>query len=382
MKKNLGRLLFILCIMQIHLYANTIASYTLKASKYTAVVKEPIKIIFLAKQEDYTDHMFFSVKPKENKNYEIHLLNKTTNDKKYHNSTTTFVYIIFPLQEGKISVNFDFYANTASDKAIAQSYVADHDDSVGIQTAEKKITVKPLELTIKPLTETVDLVGDFTLQTAINKTEVNSYDDVNIIYTLKGNGYNNKKINLLHDIKNVHIFSEISNSYMKLSEKGFAYERKFIYALSSKRDFTIPEVNLKAYSPRTHKYYKLLSKAYIIQVTPIDTTTLLDTEDAPISKHLIDFRGLQEFIIYFLVFFSGFLTAKLVQINIPWRKKENKLSNIQQTKEPKELILVLINNYKNRNIEGFITQLEDLAYNHSVKKSFTEIKKEVIDNFQ
>ena len=380
MKKSLGKTVFLFLLIQASLVANELATYTLTTTKHSANIKEPIEITFTAKQKDHTDHMYFLLEPKESPDYEIHLLKKFIDDKTYHASKTEFRYILFPLKSGKIKVNFNFTIQTASDRAVAQSFVEDHDDNVAIQMSNKKIALKPLTLIVKELTQTVDLIGDFTLKSQINKTNTTSYDDISLIYTLQGKGYPPKDIALLNKIDNVTLFTEEENVYNKLTIDGYAIQRKYIYALSSKNNFSIPAIQLQAYSPTKHKFYTLKTPKHNITVTAIDTKTLLDTKEAPVSKELINIAQIKQLFIYVLIFISGFVSAKLGESHLFRKKKEKRLHDIQQASSPKELILLLINKYANKDISRYIKDLEALEYHKNPSLSFNDIKKIILQD--
>ena len=377
MKKSLGNIFLLLIMIQTYLSASQLATYKLTANKDDVFVKEPLKIEFVAKQQNHTDNMFFLLKPKNNKNYEIELLQKTIKDKKHHNTQTTFTYILFPLVAGDITVSFDFTIQIASDKAVAQSYVDDHDDSIAIQMINKQITIKPLHIHVKNIPANAKLIGDFTLNSTQIQKEVTKYDDISVIYTIKGTGYKNDLKDILPDISDVTKFSEIKNISSKLTKAGYETKKIYTYALSCKKDFTLPALNIQAYSPKKHKLYTLYTKASKIKVKPIDPNLLRDKKDFPKDDDLFEYQSIKKFIIYLSIFCLGFITAKIKGISLQKHKNNNKFHDIKQTKSAQELILVLINNYKDEDLNIYIDKLEQLAYNNS-KSSFTQIKGEIL----
>lgn len=380
MKKNLGKIILLLLWLQASLLANNLASYSLSTTKQSAFLNEPIEITFSAQQKDHTNHMYFLVEPKKSPDYEIHLLKKVIDDKKYHTSKTEFRYILFPLKSGIITVDFDFTIQTASDSAVAQSFVEDHDDNVAIQMSNKKVKMKPLTLTIKKFTQQVDLIGDFTLKSQLNKKTTTAYEDISLIYTLQGKGYISNKLELLKSIKDVTLFSEKNDIYNRLTTGGYMINRKYIYALSSKKNFTIPAIVLQAYSPKKHQFYTLKTPKYDIVVNAIDTKTLLDTKEAPSSKEFINSTAIKQFFIYTLIFIAGYISAKLGESTLFGRKKEKRLDDIRTASSPKELILLLLNKYATSDISRYIKDLETLEYQKETTLSFNKIKKSILEN--
>ncbi|WP_457744347.1 hypothetical protein [Sulfurimonas sp.] len=376
MKKNLGKIVLFVLLLFLPLHAEKLASYTMTMSKKEAFVKEAVEIIFQAKQKNHATHMLFFLKPKKSNDYKIYLLEKETKELSYHNSMTTFRYILFPLKAKKITVAFNFTIKTASDQAVKQAYIADHDDSIAINMNKKNIAITPLILQAKKLKKDVDLVGDYTLHTKIDKQTINQYESVNLFYRLQGEGYNEVNLTLLPKIPHITQFFETDHDSLKLTKDGFFTKQRFIYSMSAKKDFTIPAVTLRVYSPQKNSYYRLQVPSYKIKVKKIPIATLLDKEEYPQTKPLINLEAIKHFFIYILIFLTGFITAKISE-NIPIRKEKKKqFQDIKESETPKELIILLLNNYRNKDIDSFIEQLEKLEYKG--EGNFKAIKKDII----
>ncbi len=377
MKKNLGKTILFL-IFPFLLSANTsLATYSLTSNKKDVYTKEAVEITFTAVQKDHTDEMFFFLEPKKSDNYEIELLDKITKTSSYHSQTTTFKYLFFPLKKGDINVNFDFTIKVASDDAVAQIYTGGRNNVKGIDTTDTKVKLNPLHIHVKDFKEKVDLVGDFTITSKIQNTQINQYGSANIRYYLSGIGYNQKDLDILKKIDGVNIFSEVNDDILNNTKEGHTIKREFSYALISKKDFKIPSITLKAYSPKHHKYYTLSTKEYDIKVSAIDPKTLLDDKSFPETTSY-DFTLLKDIFIAFVIFAAGFLTAKFTS-NIEFKKpaKREKYQDIKDAKTPKELIFILLQNYQNKDVQNYIDKLELLEYKKS-DKSFKEIKEEIL----
>ena len=376
MKKSLGSLLIWLVLATL-LQAGQLASYKLTAKKTHLYQKEGVEISLVAKQLDHTDNMFFLLHPKKSDAYEIVLLHKTIDDKKYHDTTTTFTYLLFPLHSGEIEVDFDFIVQTASDRAVAHSFVDDHDDSIAIQMTNTPMPVKPLKLTVEPIDEDVVLVGDFTLSEKIDRTSMNQYESINLIYTLQGKGYDEKQLKLLEELQGVTIFSDTNTLLNKATPMGYDIQREYIYALSAKESFTIPAISLKAFSPTTKQYYTLTTPSHAIKVEHIDTAKLLDEEESPLSKHLIDFAKFKEYGIYLLLFLMGYITAKIQKPQIKRKEKSAQYLAIQAADTPKKLLMTLINQHLESRFDDAMQLLEEMVYNET-PHNFQKIKKSIL----
>lgn len=379
MKSTLGKAIFLFMLFGISLLGSTqLASYKLTTNKKSVYIKEPLLITFTTKQKNHSDNMFFSFNILKSPNYEIKLLHKTIQDKGYHNTITTFEYILFALKKETLHVNFDFIIRTASDKAVKQSYVDDHDNSIGISTYNTKVKIRPITIKIKKLSKDVDLVGDFRLNSQIDTTEIDQYGAVNLHYILTGKGYKEPHLNILNkQIKNVTIFSKIKDNLSKLTKDGYIINTEYIYALTAKNDFTIPALSLEVYSPTKNRYYTLHTKPYTIKVKKINMTELIDKTEAPKSNNFINIQAIKEFFIYALLFLSGFLAAKLSQKSFSRSNKKAKYEDIKSTKSVKELLTLLIMHYQDRGLEDYILKLES-KINDKYPLKLSKIKKDIL----
>ena len=377
MKYTLGRILLFLLLINSFAYAE-LATYTLKADKKTAYVKEPIVVTFIAKQKEYTDHMFFSLEPKTSDDYKIVLLKKEIADKSAHNSIATFTYLLFPLKAKKIEVDFDFLVKTASDKAIKQSYVDDHDDSIAISTYDTHMPTKALQIEVKPIKDNVDLVGDFKLTSSIDKKQITQFEELNVHYQLVGKGYRVKGLTLLHKTdKNITLFQDTHDTIDKPTKEGYIIKKEYIYALSAKKSFTVPSITLHAYSPSQERYYTLSVPKQEIKVLPIDTKKLLENKEYPTRKHF-DITPYKNAFVAILLFIAGFITAKLSD-KIEFTKKKVLFEDIKKAQTPQALILILLQKYHTKNINKFIDILEQIQYDKdNTKTTLKEIKESII----
>ncbi|MFT7859522.1 MAG: hypothetical protein ABXS93_01160 [Sulfurimonas sp.] len=374
MKNNLGSILFLL--LSTMLAASTdLAEFSLSTNKKEAFIKEAVEITFTAKQKDHTDVMFFFLTPHKSDDYEIKLLNKKTTHLSYHNYTTTFTYLLFPLKAKKLSVDFDFTIKVASDKAVAQVYEGSRDNTKWIDTTDTTIDIKPIYIDAKKHSQHVDLVGDFTLTSKLLKDEITQYDAANISYRLNGSGYKDESFELIDTLPDVKIFKEKTDAYAKATKEGYKINREYAYAFVSKKSFTIPEIVIDAYSPTKKEYYTISAKAQDITVTTIDPATLIDDKEFP-KEQKRDLTLYKNIFYAVLLFMAGYLSAHLVK-SIDIKRKAKKFDDIKQAESAKKLILVLLQNYKTEDVKQFIDELELLEYKKG-DKSLKEIKADIL----
>lgn len=235
------------------------------------------------------------------------------------------------------------------------------------------IDVKPLTLHVKEYTKDIDLIGDFQLRSSIDTTQVSQYETTNIHYTLYGEGYAYTPT-LIKEIEDVDIFSDIDKSHSKLSAKGHNIKYLYTYALSAKEDYVVPSITLQAYSPTRNEYYTLQAPSYSVHVNKIDINKTLDKEESPQQGEFINIESVKQFLIYILIFISGYISAK---ISFSINSKRRDFQDVHEAKDAKKLLMVLLNNYKNKNIEGYIQALEGIAFAKE-SGSFQKIKKELL----
>ena len=378
MKKNLGKL-FLLLLLPVLLFGQKeLATHTLSANKESAYIKEAVAITFTAVQKDHEDVMFFFLNPKKSDAYDITLLNKATKKIGYHNYTTTFTYLLFPLKEGKIKVDFDYTIKTASDDAVAQVYIGSRDNVKWIDTVDTIMPTQSVILSIKPLAKDIELVGDFKLTAALKNNTIDQFSTAHIVYTLNGVGYVNKTFAPLKKIDKATLFNDTLDRAFKTTKNGQVLEREYIYAISGDDDFTIPKIKIKAYSPRSHTYYTLEELAHDITVSKIDPNTLLDEKEFPKAQS-VDFSWLLNAVIALCIFIAGFISAKLsTDIRLPWRINRERFKDIKESKDAKALLIVLLNKYNTIAMQPYVAQLEVIAYKKININNFKKVKKEII----
>jgi len=373
MKNTLGNII-LFTLLSIALNANELAEFNLTANKTSPYVKEAVEITFKAHQKERNDVMFFFLTPKKSNDYTIVLLQKEAKELDYHEKEAEFHYLLFPLKSGEIYVDFDFIIKVASDDAVAQVYTGSRDNVKWIETDDTKIVLSPLKLNVKALEKNVDLVGDFTINSKIDKTKAIAYENINLKYNLKGIGFDKFEHEPLEKLQGVEIFQEIITHNNKATKDGYKIQKEFNYALIADKNFTIPSKTLFCYSPKKKHYYQLNTKAYTITIDSLPQSKLIDKREYPQREDYSE--NFKNFIIYILIFIAGYITAK---INLPLHLKNKlKYKDIKESTSAKELLYILMHSYSDKNLEHYYNLLEDIAYNKKAKKSFSKIKREIL----
>ena len=379
MKNTLGKILFLWLISSTYIYAqeNPLAVFELTTNKTDPYIKEAVEITFKARQKDHEDVMFFFVTPKKSDNYKIVLLNKDAKDIAYHDKESIFSYLLFPLKSGDIDVKFNFTIKVASDEAVAQVYRGSRDNVKWIETTNTKVDIEPLKLHVKLLKHDVDLVGDFKLSSKIQKTKVSAYESTNIKYFLEGIGYDEFTIKPIDDISGINLFLDINKHFNKATKDGYKIQREYNYALLANKDYTINSKSINCYSPKDGRYYTIKTKEYKITVEKTDISNLIDKDEYP--KQTNYFKSIKEYLVYILIFFIGYISAK---IDIKTKRSKKEYEDITNAQDAKELLYVLINNYNDKVDKGYLKVLEEIVYKGSSSYTFKDIKKIVLKSIK
>ncbi len=137
----------------------------------------------------------------------------------------------------------------------------------------------------------------------------------------------------------------------------------FNYAFFSGKDFIIPSVEIKCFSPLKKKYYMLKTSAQTIKVSLVDVKNLLDEKDS-YPTTAFDWEDLLPYLNSFLFMLAGFIIAKLDLIQYlkkSQKQKDPMHQKIKESKDEKTLLRVLLSSTSPK-YRPFIQQLEDSIY--------------------
>ena len=383
MKKNPGNFTFfqiLFFVLPLLLFAEADFKYELQVNKNTAFVNEPILLTFKVWQKNLKKKLiFFEFTPIENRLVYISKMLKEDVIKEAGRQINIFQYLIFPKKAGKIVINFDFWIKTISKERLSDSNMGDFMRTKAIETIDKKIEVKPLNLDIKPLPKKVSLVGDYELKVSIDKNQTEVQSPIYLTLILKGVGVLPKNINLKPDVENVRVFDDEPKVSIQYEKDGVHYEGEFSYALLSEKDFKIPEIKIEGFSYTKNRVYQLKSSPLSISVKEPKLNSLIDERDNPKSIYE-SFSNIREWFVYILIFASGYISAILVSSirKFGYKRKEgnNFKKEVKSAKDAKTLLKLLLKEDSLR-CRVWIGKLEIEVYQGG-KSNLKEIKKEIL----
>ncbi len=378
MRNNLGSLLLWVALLLNTLYAHDGFTTKFTLDKETPYLKEAVVMQLDIEQTDHSKVMLFKFSPKQSDRYEFHRLDIQKEDS-YHAAKIHYSYLIYPLQAGKVEIEFDLLEMITTDEKVAFSFSGDRDNTRGLHTTDVPITLAPLTLNVKALPKGTQLVGDFKLSYDIKKESADAYEPLPIKITIKGEGYPP----LLHTLipqepKKYSIFAGKVKVKSLKSTQGNRSEVHYPFALSAKESFTLDTINLQAFDPKRAVAYRLTIPKQHFTIKQPDRETLLDKYDSP-KRLQSDWGWLFTFMSYVVVFIAGFLSAKSLKYSLKLKHSEVKdafFTQVEHTKTHKELLALLLATDSQR-YEHAIELLEQSIYNKK-KISLEKIKKELL----
>ncbi|RRS30860.1 MAG: hypothetical protein P794_05650 [Epsilonproteobacteria bacterium (ex Lamellibrachia satsuma)] len=236
-------------------------SLHLRADKKSVIVGEPLLVtvffslrngVRLSENPQYSKPEFkgFFVKEiKEEKAY-----------RKGDQQIQELRYILTPEAEGNFTVG----------PATAKIGVADRSrqDIFGrfFGTNWTSIASNTVNIEVKPAPKDVDLVGNFTIQSSIDKKNVKANKPVNLTVKIEGEGSLEDLDFPNYEIDGVTVYSDDAKIETRIMAGSLKSTYVKSFAFISDHDFSIPARSFSVYNPKTRKAVMLKIPAYEIKV--------------------------------------------------------------------------------------------------------------------
>jgi len=380
MNHTLGRPWLILCFI-ISLLSFLQAedfTYDLNVSKQHPYVKESILLTFDVKQTNHDIVLLFDFDLVKSKSYSYQRVDIQETGKS-HALHIRYDYLVYPLHDGEIDIQFKLRKKVTTDDSVAYSFSGDRDNVKGLITKNYDVNLSPFTLDVKPLPKETLLVGNFTLDYTLKKTKAHAYEALPFNLTLKGEGYPPLLDQIFPKDINFTLFTEKPQINTLSSRQGTHSTVNYAMALSHNKDFMLPAISLKAFNPHSQKTYTLHIPQQIFKITDINKTTLVDKTDIPpLLKE--DWNWIKTLFLYLIIFISGYLTATSIQWKRKPRKKETihpLMEKIKLATNEKDLLQILMAD-NSQHFSHCIKTLEDSLYANG-KISLRKVKKEALE---
>ncbi len=242
---------------------------TLSSDKKELYVGETFDVTLTFKQKNDVSAVDSEFTPPELKGLWVR---KESEPKRYQDdkhTVTKVVYRVAPQRAGALKI-------TKAQMRVASRNSRENSWGAWIPTLKwKTYFSNELNLDVKPLPSGVDLVGNFTINTTLQKREIKANEALNVIVEVQGEGNLEDVKSFKQNVDGAAVFDEkrvISGT--KLTQK---------IAFVAERDFVVPAFSLSYFDTRT-KEIKTISTKEI----PVKVKNGKVTEELVLKKNSID----------------------------------------------------------------------------------------------
>ncbi len=379
LKHSLGKFI-IICLHIAWLYADDF-DYKISVDKHQPYVKEAVLVSIEVKQSNHDIILLFDFDLKKSETYSFQRVGIQEVDD-YHASQIRYTYLVYPLQAGKVNIQFKLIQKATSDESVAYSFSGDRDNVKSLVTRDTPIDLPPVIIDVKPLPKGTKLVGDFILDYQVNTHEAEAFEPLPLHISIQGKGYPPVLIDILPTSEHFTHFSETPFVHPYVNNKSEENKVSYAIALSSDTNFSLEDISINAFNPFTEKSYTLSIPKQSFTIHSIDNSTLVDSIDNP-SPVTLDWSWFETFLSYLLVFFAGYLSA----FSRKWNREKNSIENehpvkekIQASKTHKQLLQLLLSKDATY-FSSPIKKLESTLYKEA-NISLHTIKQEAIERLK
>jgi len=319
---------------------------------------------------------------------------KELNPQKSQNNYTQYVeqevkYLLFPQKAGSIQVEpLKIGVTTIKNNSYGKTFY------LSSPTVTTPVYSNGLEIDVKPLPKGINLIGNFTIKSTIDKSSIDQGDAISYKLYIEGRGNIDDLDEVVVDIPNTIIYDNPSKKEYNIKDNLYGGKYTKTYSLIGKESFTIPSIELKYFDNKTNSVKIIKTKEYRIKVNTKEVKKSkleIAAPTKPLSSNLeqkvtvVKISNKNNIIFFTLGFLSAILLASIYFF---WRKKETKkseiplLKKVRTTKTPNELfkiLLVYIN--IDKELDKIIYKLEKLSQEDykKEKRNILKVLKELIE---
>jgi len=258
-------------------------------------------------------------------------------------------------------------------------------------TKDVNIYSNELNFDVKALPSNIKLVGDFEIETTIDKQKVKHGEAISYKLKIKGTGNIDDIPDIKLPIKDVTIYENKPEIKTYISNDKYEGTYEKVYSIIPNKSFTIPSINFEFFDKEQQKVISKTTKSYDIEVEDAekreevvlekakDENKVLETKEIIVEK--ISFKDRVMFFI-FGVLFTVLVFSIYFYINRYKNIKKEELKplskKVKETKTKIELIKILAVYMKiDSRLDELIYQLEKVEDVNIIKKQILKILKEL-----
>jgi len=262
-------------------------------------------------------------------------------------------YLLFPQKPGKIELGpLKIGVVTASNNARRGFFLSSSTETTPVYSNK-------INININPLPQDINLIGDFSIKSTIDKTVIDQGEAVSYKLYIQGRGNIDDLDEVEINIPSTTIYDNPSTKKYDIENNLYGGKYSKIYSIVGKEDFAIPSIEIKYFDKKTKTVKTVKTKKYEIKVNPksikkskLEVSDILPNEEkttvsnSTIEKTAIVLLTYEEKIIYFL---SGLIVGVVCFFIFSFLKNRNKstknvtlLQRMKKTKTQDELFKLLI----------------------------------------
>ena len=300
--------------------------YQITPSKTDPYCKEPILLRIDLNQTNPAVVLLFHFKVNESADYRVRPLSAQHNDTLHHTQLSN-LYELYPLKTGEINVTFTLVKRVTNDAKVRYFSSGDRDDFKKLETEDTPIDLPPLKLQVRPLPPGTQLVGDYTLSYSLKTQSAEAFAPIPLEITLKGRGYPPEITQLFPKSDRYRLFAQKPQITHYSTPNGTQIKAVYLYAVSAKEDFDLPEVRIGAFDPFRQRTYTLTLPSHHFTIQSVDREQLVDTHDTPPPLQW-DLSWVWHLLGYLSAFVAGGMSALL------WQRRRATVPSSEPTSDP------------------------------------------------
>jgi hypothetical protein len=290
-------------------------------------------------------------------------------------------YILFPQKSGKLDIGPLKIESVVSQNRYNTGFF------VTAPTKRTKVYSNKIALNVKPLPQNVKLIGDFSIDATIDKTNVKEGEAVSYKLTINGRGN-------VDDIDEVRLNIADATVYENPSEKKYDFENNLYGGVYTKafsivptKSFTIPEISLSYFDKETKSVKTIKTKSFDIKVErqekKVTKLEVADNEPKAVDRsnksQTIQIAHNEKILYFLLGLVVGVIgVVFIVNLKKKTRKQEETalIKTVRKAKTQNELLKIMVVFIKiDEDLDKMIFTLETKLDS----EQFKSIKKQIID---
>ena len=383
-KPHLGNIYIFFVLLFVSFSQAKDFTYAFKVDNTEPYVKEAVLLTLDVNQTNHNIVLLFDFDLQKSESYSFQRIDIEEIDA-YHAAQIRYTYLVYPLKEGKVDITFKLTQKATTDESVAYSFSGDRDNVKTLETKDSKIVVAPLSLNVQALPKGTEIVGDFKVNYKIKTLKGNPYEPLPLQVSIQGKGYPPIFNTLLPLDGNFTRFTEVPEVKTVSTKQGTYSTVTYPMAVSHNKDFTLRELDIQVFNPKTKKRYTLLVPAQHFHIEDVNSSLLLDKVDSPSASDK-DWSWVQRFLNYLLVFLAGMITAFIYKEGKQRLKPRGDnphhvlIEKIKQSKDIKTLLQVLLS-HDVKTFKKTIEEIEKTLYGKE-KTSLKVLKQQALQTIE